>query len=73
MTLRNFFVGRSAVFAILLLILVVVAGFKALNSYIYNQKQAPAHERRMIREADMKHPSDAREFARKVRAQQQGE
>lgn len=44
MTPKKFFVGRAIVFTILLLILAAVAGFKAFNSYIYNQKQAPADQ-----------------------------
>ncbi len=39
MTLRTFFVGRAIVFYILLAIGLLIAGFYALNNYIYTEKQ----------------------------------
>lgn len=42
MDLRRFYVGRAIGFLILLAILGIVAGFYALNDYIYEEKQAYA-------------------------------
>lgn len=42
MNLRKFYMGRAIGFFILLAIAGLVAAFYALNSYIYNEKQAPA-------------------------------
>lgn len=42
MNLRQFFVGRTIGFIILLVVVGLVAGFFALNAYIYEQKQVPA-------------------------------
>ncbi|HEY4478077.1 MAG TPA: hypothetical protein VJB09_02280 [Candidatus Paceibacterota bacterium] len=41
MNLRKFFIGRGIGFLIILILALLVGGFYALNSYIYNQKQAP--------------------------------
>ncbi|MFZ1987551.1 MAG: META domain-containing protein [Minisyncoccia bacterium] len=42
MNLRQFFVGRTIVFLIILVVLGLVAAFYALNKYIYEEKQAYA-------------------------------
>lgn len=40
MTTKTFFTGRAIGFIILLVIVGIIAGFYALNNYIYNEKQA---------------------------------
>lgn len=40
MSIRNFFLGRTAIFIIVLLIIAVITAFFGLNSYIYKEKQA---------------------------------
>lgn len=42
MNIRQFFAGRAIVFSLLVVILAIVAGFYALNNYIYEEKQATA-------------------------------
>ena len=42
MTLKNFFTGRAVVLIILLVAFGIVAGFRALNNHIYNEKQGDA-------------------------------
>ncbi len=42
MNLRKFFIGRAVGFSILLVLVAIVAGFYALNNYIYEEKQAYA-------------------------------
>ncbi len=42
MNLRKFYMGRAIGFFILLAIVGLVAAFYSFNSYIYNEKQAPA-------------------------------
>jgi hypothetical protein len=41
MTLQKFFIGRTVVLAVLGGVLLLGAGFYALNTYIYTEKQAP--------------------------------
>jgi len=39
MTLRKFFIGRATGFIVVLIVVLLVAGFHAFNNYIYEQKQ----------------------------------
>lgn len=44
MNIRNFFVGRGIVFAILLVVIGLIGIFYTINNYIYNEKQGYASE-----------------------------
>lgn len=44
MNLRKFFIGRAIGFVILLVLVAIVAGFYALNDFLYEEKQAYAAE-----------------------------